>query len=89
METIIYLKNLGLGQNVKAFNKTNLTTIDIFKNTSVDIQQYEDIEFLEERLSKDLSEKNAFTDWQICTREEFNAMAIEFGKNFNSLIKEL
>ena len=85
----VYLKNLGLGQNVKCFNKTNLTTIDIFRNTSVDISEYEDLESLEERLTKDLESKNSFTDWQICSREEFNAMAIEFGKNYNNLISEL
>ena len=86
---IIYLKNTATGNHVKGFNKKNLTTIDIFRNTSVDIAEYEDIEYLEERLSKDLAEKNSFTDWQICDREEFNKIAIEFTNNYNNLIKEL
>ena len=89
METIIYLKNLGLGNNVKAYNKTNLTSVDIFRNTSIDIQEFEDIEYLEERLVKDLSVKTDFTHWQICSRKEFNEIAIEFGKNYNQLISEL
>ena len=85
----VYLKNKAIGNHVKCFNKTNLTVIDIFRNTSVDISKYEDLDFLEERLAKELESKIHFTDWQVCSREEFNAMAIEFGKNYNNLISEL
>lgn len=86
---IIYLKNEGLGENVKAYNKTNLTSIDIFRNTDIAIQEFEDIEYLEDSLKRDLGIRDSISQWVISDRETFNKASIEFGKLHNSIISEL
>jgi len=84
MKPIIYLKSEKYGLQFSAYNPNNLSRINVYKDTDLTIEKYDDLETFEWNLTRDIN-----TDYKLSTKEDFDAQFIAFGKNLNELSKEL
>lgn len=86
-----YLKQNLVGANgVKAYNQKNLTSIEYFQcgnEIQCIVVRYDDIADLKDSLNRDLG--NGDFDYSESNREQFNIIAIEFGKSANLVNAEL
>lgn len=80
-----YLKKIEYEAiNVIAFNEKTLSSIDVFRDESINIYKYENLKDFEDSINYWLDR-----GFSITTRKEFNENYIKFSTNLNQIVKEL
>lgn len=81
---IIYLKSEQYGTQVSAYNKKNLSKVNVYKGIDVNIYIYEDEEEFKWNLKKDMA-----NCYELSDKKTFDEVAIKFSETYNNIIKEL
>ena len=81
---IIYLKSEQYGIQVSAYNKKNLSRVNIYKGVDVTIEIYDDEEIFNWNVKRDMAD-----NYELSDKKTFDEVAKKFTETYNNLIKEL
>ena len=81
-----YLKDTTYGGiDFMAYNQETLSSINVFRNESINISQFDNLEDFIESLNKHINVHG----YMITGKKDFDLHYINFANNLNNLIKEL
>lgn len=85
MEKITYLLKTRYGINdVTAYNKDNLSRVNIYNGEDARTEKYDDIETFNWNIKRDITD-----GYELSDKKTFDEVAKKFTETYNNLIKEL